>query len=106
MLEMAKLTHVLWNVGNTKNEIRLVDEAGLKWREIGSLIGMPYKKIAAIGEECSTINKRFEKILDYWMDIGGKEYPATWIGLRKVLKESELHTLSERIKTGMKYIKL
>ena len=106
MLEMAKLTHVQWNVGNTKEEIKVVDEACPKWNTIGVLIGMSHKKIQAIENDRSTIKKRFEEVLHYWIDNGSKNYPASWIGLRKVLEDSELHALSERIKTGMKYIKL
>ncbi len=106
MLEMAKLTNIQWNVGTHKNEIKVVDEACPKWDTIGVLIGMSYSKIQAIEKERSTIKKRFEEVLDYWINNGSKGYPATWIGLRKVLEDSELHALSERIKTGMKHIKL
>ncbi len=84
----------------------MVDEACPKWDTIGVLIGMSDNMIQAIEKERSTIIKRFEEVLHYWINNGSKNYPASWIGLRKVLEDSELHTLSERIKTGMKYMKL
>ncbi len=97
-LEMAKLVNFCWNVGTRRDVIKIVDEAGSKWSMIGLNIGMAYNKIEAIEEECPTVTKRFEKTLDYWIKNGSKDYPATWIGLRKVLEEIELPALSDRIK--------
>ncbi len=65
MLEMAKLTHVQWNVGNTKDEIKVVDEACPNWDTIGVLIGMSHNKTQAIEKERSTIKKRFEEVLHH-----------------------------------------
>ena len=89
---MAELTHV----GNTKEEIKVVNEACSKWNMIGVLIGISHNKIQAIEKECSTIIKRFEEVLHYWINTGGKNYPATWIGLRKVLEDCELERIEAK----------
>lgn len=41
-----------------------------------------------------------------FLDTGNDEYPATWLGLRRVLKDSKHGTLALKIKNAMQFVPL
>lgn len=102
-LEMAPLTKLHWNIGDREKKLKIITRACLKWRSIAPLIGMPDYQV--IEDNRGGKNERcFEDVLNYWMRDGGtEEYPATWLGLRTVLQDTELGVLANEIQDAMQY---
>ena len=101
-LEMAKVIKFRWNAGSQAEELKIVDQACTKWSRIGALIGMSDASLEVIEKDRPNTVQRFEDVLRYWMQNGGtNEYPATWLGLRRVLVDCEMSVLSDRVKNAM-----
>lgn len=93
-----------WCDGNKeRNVLRIINEASPKWQEIGSLIGISNPDLINIEGKQKDNTKRLDEVFTKWMQNGGN-YPATWIGLQKVLEDAQLATHAERIKEALPYI--
>ena len=104
-LEMDKVSKFSWNVGNQAEELKVVDQACTKWNTIGDLIGMSEASLEAIKMDRSNVVQCFEDVLKHWMQNGGtNEYPATWLGLRRVLVHCEMSNLADRVKKAMTFM--
>ena len=91
------MVNLQWN-----DEISILKEAGNKWDTIASHLGI---NKAAVEEEYRTINDRFQKVLETWIETGGNnDYPATWMGLKKMLNACELDMCTQKIKDAMKLL--
>ena len=101
-LEMAIVIKFRWNAGSQAEELKIVDQACTKWSRIGALIGMSDASLEVIEKDRPNTVQRFEDVMRYWMQNGGtNEYPATWLGLRRVLIDCEMSTLSDRAPEGL-----
>ena len=76
----------------------------MKWRNIAPLIGLPDYQV--IEDNRGGISQRcFEDVMNHWIQDGGTEgYPATWLGLRTVLRDSELGVLAHEIQDAMQFL--
>jgi hypothetical protein len=103
-LEIAKLTRLHWNDDRSK-DLMIIAQACLKWNKFAAFIGMP--NIEALQNQHQNIERRFEAVLHYWIKKGGRdEYPATWLGLRTALIDSEMCVLAKEIRDALQYVKL
>jgi hypothetical protein len=101
---MAKLTRLHWNVDRSK-DLMIIARACLKWNKVAAFIGMP--NIEALQDEHNNNERRFEAVLRYWIQNGGRdEYPATWLGLRTALMDSEMSVLADEIRDALQNVKL
>ena len=98
---MDMMVNLQWN-----DEISILKEACNKWDTIASHLGI---NKADVEEEHRTINDqdRFRKVLEIWIETGGnKDYPATWMGLKKMLNACELDMCTIKIKDAMKLLNI
>ena len=100
---MAMMVNRQWcNDDNAMDKISILNEACNKWGTIATLLGI---NKAAVEEEYRTINDRFQKVLETWIETGGNnDYPATWMGLKKMLNVCKLGTCALKIKDAMKFL--
>ena len=103
---MAKLINLQWYDSNKKQfQLNIVNEGCSKWHNIGMLIGMKEGILSGVEEKRTNV-ARFTEVLKHWIQTGGNNYCATWIGLQSVLLDSELGSLAEMIRAAMPYLDL
>ena len=100
---MSMMVNLQWyNDDNVMDEISILNEACNKWATIAKLLGT---NKAVVEEEYRTINDRFQKVLETWIETGGNnDYPATWMGLKKMLNACELDMCTQKITDAMKIL--
>ncbi len=103
---MSKLIHL--KTGSKKGgELRIIEEVCSDWQKIGLLIGMPSAILQIIDRQHPLkCEQCFTEVVKYWISESGTEYPATWIGLRMVLADSQHSVLADKIKQAMPLLKL
>ena len=80
-------------------ELQIVNQACTKWNKIGAFIGMSVASLEAIEKDRPNMAQCFEDVLRHWIKNGGtNEYPATWLGLRRVLVACEMSNLPDQLK--------
>lgn len=87
-----------------KNELRIINEASNKWRDIGILLGFSAATLDGEEQKTNENSKRFQRVVDKWIETGGANYPATWRGLQQVLIDCEMSQLAERIKMALAFV--
>ena len=86
-------------------EIRIIDGVGTNWKTVGDLIGLPHYRTAAI-EKVRQLdpNECCRDVFSDWLEGKGKEnYPASWDGLQKLLKDIQLSTLAKDVQKALTY---
>ena len=100
--DMSMMVNLQWrNDDNTMDEISILKEACNNWGTIASHLNINKE------EEYRTINNYdcFQKVLQTWIETGGNnDYPATWMGLKKMLNACELDMCTKKIKDAMKLL--
>lgn len=66
---------------------QLVEKAGARWKDIGTLLGIPQSKLDSWGAHYNNkAPKCWQKVMKCWLKRRpSDEYPATWEGLYSLL---------------------
>ena len=103
---MAKILHLVWfDHDHKKNELKIVNEASNMWREMGTLLGFSPATLEAVEQRTYDNSKRFQLVVEKWLETGGSTYPATWRGLQQVFVDCEMARLAENIKVALSFVK-
>ena len=88
--------------GNKKT-FRLVDKVSAKWRQFGTLLGISMNLLSSWDKQHrGNANVCFTKVMEYWMNAGGKEkYPPTWEGLYALLEDAEYSQVAVELKKAV-----
>lgn len=87
------------------NQLELLEQISSKWRRVGMLFG---EKMAALDncEQKSNDNvDRCARIFSHWIECKGHpNYPLTWDGLSKLLRDIKQETAAARLQEALKMI--
>ena len=87
-----------------KQELRIIEETSSKWQDLAILVGLSTSKIDGIKKESFMETEQCcLRVFDHWIISNGEftEYPITWSGLHKLLKDIGHRTVAERMKTAL-----
>lgn len=84
-------------------KLKIITDASPKWRNIGILVGIKEAELENIEGMPKKNTDRLVDVFSKWKQNSGK-YPATWMGLQKVLLDSELAAFAERIKEALPHL--
>ena len=77
----------------------LTDKISHKWRDIGSFNGLSLSELVTISELFPNDPKECcRAVLGQWMDNPPPDYPTTWQGLLKLLKDSQLDQIVSELR--------
>ena len=104
-LELCFLVLLEWsNESGNKQQLKIVEEISGKWRKVAVLLGLSVGQMDGImqqsfmdPEQCCL------RVFDRWIISNGEytDYPVTWSGLYKLLKNTGHSTIAEHMKTAM-----
>ena len=100
---LSMMDNIEWcDNDNNIHSFSILKEACYKWDEIATHLVI---NKAAVKEKFNANKDRFKNVLETWIKNGGNDnYPATWMGLKKMLNVCELNTCVQKIKDAMKYL--
>ena len=104
LLDQAKMLLLEWyDAQNKKHELRIIKEASKKWYDIGIRLGFEAGWLDEEEKKPNENSKRFQHIVDKWLETGGANYAPTWRGLQEVLVDCEMAQLAEKVKGALKF---
>jgi hypothetical protein len=69
----------------------LMERLSLKWRDIGTLIGLSFQQLECLAREHRDKHTDCcRAVLGNWLEDPPEEYPITWRGLVELLQDCEL----------------
>ena len=71
-----------------------------KWKDTGALVGVP-RQLLIVWAGKSNDEDSCDKVLSYWLDQPPSRYPATWEGLYRLLKDSQLSEVAVELKEAV-----
>ena len=88
------------------HEVRIFDESGSKWSNIGRNLGLGAKVHNISTSHPYSLRKKVEAMLLIWLDQADQlgnptRYPKKWSGLIDLLKDSELNDLAARVRLAL-----
>lgn len=104
----------LRNISFIKNEhgqtYELMEKIAIKWRNIGSLLGIDHGVLKRIEEEKRKYQDRLGEVLEMWFDNADglphcSEYPLSWKGLYNLLVHSRLSNYAKEFFKIMEQVK-
>ena len=86
----------------------MVEEISSKWQDLAILLGLSMSQINGIKTECLLdVEQCCLRVFDHWIISNGEftDYPVTWSGLYKLLKDSGHHNaLAENVKRALQTV--
>ena len=86
-----------------EQELRIINRISDKWRDVATLLGLGVCQMDGIQRE-SFMNAEqcCLRVFDDWiMKNGTTDYPLTWSGLHKLLKDIEHNAIAEDMKRAL-----
>ena len=89
-----------------KKVVKIYDESAYMWHQIGENLGIEGGVLTTIKRDGHDDRDRVVKVLGKWYDNANglphaDEYPMTWKGLIKLLKNSDLNGLAEKVQKAL-----
>ena len=85
-----------------EKEIRIIDEAVSKWKEIGYLTYPESSKVTALEKQYTDQYDCLRQVfVEGFIENKPKKYSQDWNGLIKLLKDVRLVTLAERVEHAL-----
>ena len=73
----------------------------LKWREIGSLLGIPFQELEDWQRRKHSSQDCCDAVINHWLNNPTEDYPTTWEGLYDLLEDCELGEVASNLKTAV-----
>ena len=91
--------------GVTK-KLKIYSEVAHKWNEIATRLGFEPGKIVSLRNNFPTDHDRVMDVFRHWLENAGDlpnagDYPRSWCGLVKLLKDVELSELAKQLHTAL-----
>ena len=83
-------------------EFRLKSSIIHKWREVGDLVRVPWQNLEVWARD-KDADERCDAVLSHWLVNPPSEYPATWEGLYKLLKDSQLPVVATELERAVNH---
>ena len=86
--------------------VRVYKKAAWKWNDVATTLGLEPGEIESIRRNRFSDEERVSDVFRHWFDnaknLPNKEwYPMKWSGLVRLLSDSDLGQLSEKVKTAL-----
>ena len=99
---MFNLRLIKWkDESGEEKDFRLKSSIVHKWREIGDLVRVPWQKLGLWARD--NADERCEAVLSHWLDNPTKQYPVTWEGLYRLLKDSQLASVATELEEAVNH---
>ena len=99
-----KLKHLLlikWESEGAEHSYRLVNNVSSKWQKFGLMIDLTKNQMKNWAKETDN-EECWERVMEAWLEGQGQdEYPLTWEGLFKLLKDVEFQGVVPALKRAV-----
>ena len=87
-------------------ELKIYSRVAHKWRQVATRLGFEPGEIDSIEENHQRNYSRITAVLGRWFDNtedlpNASDYPKSWYGLRKLLKDAEVGEVAEEISNAL-----
>ena len=105
-VENRHMNRIEWMEEGEEREMEIYDEAACMWERIGQTLGLQEGTLTSINRNCHDDRGRTIKVFGHWMTDASnlpnsKKYPKTWPALVRLLKNSHLSDLSEKLRRAL-----
>ena len=87
-----------------ERQLKIVEEISSKWQDLAILLGLSMSQIDGIQKQCLLEAEQCcLRVFDHWIISNGEftNYPITWSGLHKLLKDIGHRAVAELMKTAL-----
>ena len=95
------------NECGAKQQLRIIETIGVKWREVAALLGLSVGQMDGIQQQSFMDNEQCcYRVFDHWIISNGEftDYPITWSGLHELLEDVGHRAIAEHMKTALQTV--
>ena len=96
--EMSYLELLKKGNQNPPQRLRVIERICLKWRDMGTLLGVDHAALGVIKNERQGAKDCCYGILEKWFDNGSKRYPLDWGGMLELLDDLEMSGVAKELR--------
>ncbi len=100
---LKKLILLRWTDKDGRSEtLRLRDAMIHKWRDAGLFLDLSAPELDGIlTYRQGDVRQCLQDVFQEWISRGSSDYPATWDGLLKLLRDLDLNSCAESLKAAL-----
>ena len=87
--------------GKEKN-YRLLQSIQTKWKDIGRHLGIGSAVLNGYkSQHLGDIEEQCQEVFNHWRNAGAENYPFTWNGVLKILRDVQMGMVAERLEKAL-----
>ena len=88
--------------GKGKKEYRLLQNIQMKWKDIGRRLGIGSAVLTGYeSRHRGDIVEQCQEVFSHWRNAGAENYPFTWNGVLKILRDVEMGKVADRLEKAL-----